>query len=238
MRRQDVAFFVTAWAFVSTVSGLVRLDLPNAAVWALIAVVAGSAARYWSAKYPGPMPHALRLLLHLPRPGHSPRRLERALELKPGERMLEIGPGIGVHSLPIAAALRPGVLDVLDLQQPMLDDLMRRAEGRGITNIVPTQGDAQRLPYPDATFDAAYVMTALGEIPDADRALAELRRVLEPHGRLVIGEFFLDPDFITLGSLKKMLAGAGFRFAGRLGVGPVYLARFVVADPDRAARVA
>ena len=143
------------------------------------------------------MPHTFRWLLHIPRPGLSARRLARILELRPGERMLEIGPGIGVHALPVAAPLGPGVLEVLDIQQAMLYDLMRRAQRRGIQNIVPTQGDARQLPYSDDTFDGAYIITALGEIPETDRALRELRRVLKPGGRLVIGEFFLDPDFVS-----------------------------------------
>ena len=238
MRRQDVAFLVTAWAFVSAISGLIRLDPPNAAVWAAVALISGGAARYWSAKYPGPMPHVLRWLLYLPRPGHSAGRLARILELNPGERMLEIGPGIGIHALPTAASLGPGVLEALDIQGAMLDDLMRRAQRRGIKNIVPTQGDARELPYPDDTFDAAYIMTALGEIPETDKALGELRRVLKSGGRLVIGEFFLDPDFVSPWTLRRELARAGFEFRKQLGFMPVYLARFDVPVTDNTAQAA
>ena len=125
---------------------------------------------------------------------------------------------MGVHALSVAASLRPdGVLDVLDVQQEMLDDLARRATRAGLTNIVARQGDAQRLPYPDSTFDAAYLVSALGEIPDASLALRELRRVLKPAARLLIGEVLIDPDFISLPALQKMARDAGFVFERRFG---------------------
>ena len=59
---------------------------------------------------------------------------------------------------------------------------MRRAHALGISNIVPRQGDAQALPYPDGHFDAAYLVATLGEVPQKERALRELRRVLNPAG--------------------------------------------------------
>jgi ubiquinone/menaquinone biosynthesis C-methylase UbiE len=113
------------------------------------------------------MPHFLRWVLFLPRGAHSPEALKGILDPRGGERILEIGAGVGIHALPVAAWLLPtGVLDALDIQQQMLHDLKRRAVKAGITNIVATRGDAQALPYPSHTFDAAYMIGTLGEIPD------------------------------------------------------------------------
>ena len=56
----------------------------------------------------------------------------------------------------------------------MLDHTMRRAQKRDLTNITATQGDARRLPYADATCDAAYLVAVLGEIPEQERAMREL----------------------------------------------------------------
>src|SRR4030067_1009294 len=139
----------------------------------------------------------------------------RSSVLKPrsGERILEIGPGVGVHAQAIAAALRPdGVLDVVDVQHAMLDPLTRRARRLGLTNIVATQGDARTLPYPAGTFHAAYLVGVLGEVPDPVAALRELHRVLRPDGRLIIGELFLDPDFVSLPALRARGADAGLAF--------------------------
>jgi ubiquinone/menaquinone biosynthesis C-methylase UbiE len=138
-----------------------------------------------------------------------------------------MGSGIGVHALPIASSLAPdGVLDVLDVQQEMLNDLVHRATQAGITNIVSTQGDARKLPYPDSSFDGAYLISVLGEIPDQEIALQELRRVLKPNARLVIGEIFIDPDFVSLSELQHRMSRAGFAFERKIGLRWVYLARF------------
>ncbi len=58
-----------------------------------------------------------------------------------------------------------------------------RADPRGRTgNIKATQGDAQVLPYEDASFDAAFLFTTLGEIPDQQAAISEFSRVLKRRG--------------------------------------------------------
>jgi ubiquinone/menaquinone biosynthesis C-methylase UbiE len=165
--------------------------------------------------------------LRVPRGNQSPEHLRRALEPRRGERILEVGPGIGTHALPVAAALAPGgTLDIFDIQQEMLDDVMRRAGSVGITNIAPRLGSADALPYPDDTFDGAYLVGVLGEVPNGPAALRELHRVLKPQGRLVVGEIFFDPEFVRLGALAKRAEAAGFALERKLGNSLTYLARF------------
>src|SRR5262249_35684364 len=106
--------------------------------WLVVAAVLGVATRWSSVTWPGPMPHLLRWTLLLPRGNQSPEHLKRILEPRPGERILEIGPGIGIHAIPVASWVAPdGTLDVVDLQQAMLNDVMRRAQSRRIANIAP-----------------------------------------------------------------------------------------------------
>jgi len=144
--------------------------------------------------------------------------MREALVPQPGETILEVGPGTGYYSLDVAGALAPGgTLHIFDLQQEMLDHTMRRAGEAGLTNVVPRQGDARELPYDDDTFDAALIVTVLGEIPDQERALAELGRVLKPGGRLVVGELFGDPHMVTEGALRDRGARAGLDFERRVG---------------------
>ncbi|WP_328537471.1 class I SAM-dependent methyltransferase [Streptomyces sp. NBC_00344] len=161
-------------------------------LWRVAAGVSATAAlTAWWVTDSAPYPYAQRWLLDLPLPFLTLRRLERMLRPQPGMRVLEIGPGTGLQSLHVAPRLGDeGRLDIVDIQQQMLDHVMGRASESGISNIAPTLADAHELPFPDACFDAAYLVTAIGEIPDPTVTLGELRRVLKPGGRLIVGEFF------------------------------------------------
>jgi ubiquinone/menaquinone biosynthesis C-methylase UbiE len=191
------------------------------------AVLAGFAL--WWRRNPSACPYGLRFFVGLPHPFITRGRLREILAPRPGERVLEVGPGAGYYALPVARWLEPGgTLDVLDVQQKMLDYVQRRAAEDGITNVVPTQADAQALPYPDASFDAAYLTLVLGEVPDQARALQELHRVLKPGGRLVVGELLNDPHYVPFGSLRERAEAAGLAFERRVGSLPGYFARFRV----------
>ena len=173
-------------------------------------------------KDPSVCPYGLRFSLALPRPFVTRSRLREILSPQPGERVLEVGPGSGYYSLHAARWLEPdGTLEVLDIQQEMLDHTMRRAQALSISNIIPTRGDAQALPYPDGRFDAAYLVATLGEVPDKERALRELGRVLKPGGRLVVGESQPDPHMVSFDKLRMLADVAGLsnerRVGGRLG---------------------
>jgi ubiquinone/menaquinone biosynthesis C-methylase UbiE len=154
--------------------------------------------------------------------------VRKALKPPPGERILEVGPGDGRMAVRVARWIGPeGTLDVFDIQHRMLELTMRRAQRKGVTNLRPAQGEAgAELPYPDGTFDAAYLITVLGEIPDRDAALHQLRRVLRSGGRLVVGEFFLDRDFTPRRELRRRAEAVGFTPVDRGGPPFAYLARF------------
>jgi ubiquinone/menaquinone biosynthesis C-methylase UbiE len=174
---------------------------------ALGAASATVGSALWWRSHPSACPYNQRFWVQAPHPFITRKRLREALDPQPGETVLEIGPGTGYYSLDVANWIAPGTLHVFDLQQEMLDHTMRRAGERGIRNITPAQGDAQQLPYGDATFDAAYLVTVLGEIPDQEKALAELRRVLKPSGRLVVGELFGDPHMVGIDALQERAKG-------------------------------
>ncbi|WP_426513386.1 class I SAM-dependent methyltransferase [Dactylosporangium sp. McL0621] len=62
------------------------------------------------------------------------------------------------------------------------------AGGNAAAAIVPHCSDARELPFDDGVFDAVYLVTALGEIPEPARVLSAAARVLKPGGRLVVGD--------------------------------------------------
>jgi SAM-dependent methyltransferase len=185
---------------------------------------------FWWRRNPSACPYALRFFVELPHPFITRGRLREILAPRPGERVLEVGPGTGYYSLPVAEWLAEGTpqgtLNVLDLQQEMLDHVARRARERGLQNVVPTQGDARALPCPDDHFDAAYLTVVLGEIPDQDAALRELGRVLKPGGRLVVGEVFPDFHMVPFEVLRARAEAAGLLFKRRLGGRLGYFASF------------
>jgi SAM-dependent methyltransferase len=189
-----------------------------------LAVAAGA---LWTRKHPSACPYATRFFVEGPHPGIPRGRLLEALAPQPGEQLLEIGPGTGYYSLDVASRLDAGKLAVFDIQQKFLDHTVRAGRERGLSNIEPMQGDARHLPYADESFDGAYLVTVLGEIPDQDAALRELYRVLKPSGRLVVGETFVgDPHVVALGGLRERAERAGLRFEQRLGSPLGYFARF------------
>jgi len=179
------------------------------------AVVGGA---LWWRKNPSACPYSQRFWVEAPHPFITRARLREILEPQPGERVLEVGPGTGYYALPMAEWLMPdGRLDVLDVQQEMLDHTLARAGEQDIENIFPTLADARALPYSDDSFDAAYLVTVLGEIPDQGAALRELRRVVKPAGRIVVGELFGDPHMVTQTALRTRAAASGLRVERALG---------------------
>lgn len=194
-------------------------------VWlAVTGVVAGA---LWWRRHPSACPYGQRFWLEPPHPLITRARLREILRPLPGERILEIGPGTGYYALSLAEWIAPGgMLDILDIQQEMLDETTQRAEGRGLSNITPTCADAQNLPYPDATFDAVLLVTTLGEIPDQAAAMREIARVLKPDGRLVNGELFGDPHWVSPRAAERHAGAAGLVQRERVGRATGYFARY------------
>jgi ubiquinone/menaquinone biosynthesis C-methylase UbiE len=107
-----------------------------------------------------------------------------ALELTADDRLLDVGCGTG-WAVRAAAASAGSVVGV-DLSPEMI----RRARelAGGIGNVGFAIADSERLPFPDVAFTAVLCSNSFHHYPGPDRAVREMRRVLEPGGRLVIGD--------------------------------------------------
>lgn len=197
----------------------------------VLACAAAGAAVAWWWNEPAPYPYSHRWMLDRQVPFLTNRRLDALLDARPGERILEIGPGTGLQALHVARQLGPdGRLDIVDIQERMLGHVMRRATAHAVTRIVPTKADASALPFPDASFDAAYAVCALGELPDPPGTVRELGRILRPGGRLVVGECF-ERHFVPLVSMLRYANPAGLSLTAQLGPPLSYLARFRADGP-------
>lgn len=128
----------------------------------------------------------------------------RALGIQAGDRVLDIAAGTGTSSAAIARAgarvtaldFSPGMVAVGRQRNPEIEFI---------------EGDAQQLPFDDASFEAVTVSFGLRNVKDPHRALAEMRRVLVPGGRVVICEFTTPPNALVRGAyslyLNKVMPG-------------------------------
>jgi ubiquinone/menaquinone biosynthesis C-methylase UbiE len=167
-----------------------------------------------------PFPHQLAFFLD--NPIHkwfiNPGEVVEHLALGGDERVLEIGPGPGVFSLEIARRLTSGRLDLFDVQPQMLAKVKRKLDDAGYRNADFHSGDASAgLPFPDNTFDVAFLASVLGEVPDRAACIRSLRQVLKPGGRLVFEEIFLDPDRLSVADLRALAEPEGFELVSTNG---------------------
>ena len=118
----------------------------------------------------------------------------------------------------IARRLTNGRLDLFDLQPEMLEKARRQLERAGLHNVGFTTGQAsEELPFPESTFDTAFLAAVIGEVPDKPACIRSVRRVLRPGGRLVFAETFPDPDRLSVQALRDLVEPARFQFVSATG---------------------
>jgi SAM-dependent methyltransferase len=105
----------------------------------------------------------------------------RTLAIQPGERVLDVGCGAGMGLARVASGGATAV--GVDISPVMLRAARRRLGRRGHIG----HANANDLPYAEGLFDAAYAVNVLYFWPDAIATLREIRRVLRPGGRLMLG---------------------------------------------------
>jgi demethylmenaquinone methyltransferase/2-methoxy-6-polyprenyl-1,4-benzoquinol methylase len=121
------------------------------------------------------------------------KRVQRVLQARPGERVLDLAAGTGTSSMTfaesgancVACDFSFGMLRAGQARLTARDPLRDKTRGR----VAFAAGDALRLPFRDGAFDAVTISFGLRNVHGARDALAEMRRVTRPGGRLVVCEF-------------------------------------------------
>ena len=113
-------------------------------------------------------------------------KVRKALGREPGHyaRSLEIGAGTGYFTLNLLRAGLIGEATCSDISPGMLETLQTNARNLGL-EVRTEVADAERLPFPDASFDLVLGHAVLHHIPDLSRAFAEFERVLAPGGTVL-----------------------------------------------------
>ena len=148
--------------------------------------------------------------------------------LRPGQRVLEVGPGTGRLLIPAAQRVLPGGEAVgIDIQPGMVERLRERARRAQVRNLTAILADATQPVVPEAGFGLAFLVTTLGEIPDRAAVLAQCFRALKPGGVLSITEMFPDPHYQSRSTVKRLAEEAGFRLQSLQGGWWLFTANFV-----------
>ena len=182
-----------------------------------------------------PCPYALSWMVDNPLRHHYTRSVLDWIDIQPGERVLELGPGPGAFTVEAARRTEPGgTLVTVDIQPKMIAAVESKVRQAGLTNVETHVASAYELPLDTGSVDRAFLITVLPEIPDRHRALTELYRVLrnpepaegKPGGTLSITEEFLDPDYPLARTTIRWAKEAGFELKKRHGNWWIYTLNF------------
>jgi ubiquinone/menaquinone biosynthesis C-methylase UbiE len=205
---------------------IIWIPLAVAAVFLAFSLGWRWASRIWSIPCPALLAWSLENPI-LQRFNGTRATLDR-LGLRPGQKVLEIGPGPGRLLIPAAKRVLPaGEAVGIDIQPAMLERLKARARTAGVTNLTAILGDAAHPHVPEASFNLVFLCAALGEIPDRAAALAQCYRALEPQGVLSITEMFGDPHYQSRSIVERLARAAGFRPRSVQGGWWLYTADFI-----------
>ncbi len=131
------------------------------------------------------------------------RRLVELAELRPGEKVLDIGCGTGAATLASAEAVGPrGCAVGVDLAREMMARAREKAREQGLAKALFCLADAERLPFSSGSFDAIISAASMFFLSDPPEGLRGWRRVLRPGGRLAF-YVFGEPAFQPMSDLLE-----------------------------------
>ncbi len=130
------------------------------------------------------------------------------LRLTPDDKVLEVATGTGLIALGLSSHFRQ--IDAVDFSQEMIRAAQKKAQESNIENVRFDVQDANALFYTSASYDAVIIANTLHILPETEKVLNEIKRVLKPEGVLIA------PTFVHAGSrkaavLSRLMSLTGFR---------------------------
>jgi len=158
--------------------------------------------------------------------------------VRAGERVLDLAGGTGDLAREFRRLSGPsGLVTLADINAAMLEQGRGRLADRGVVDVLLVQANAEKLPFADASFDCITIAFGLRNVTDKDAALASMRRVLKPGGRLLVLEFS-KPQSEGLSKLYDLYSFKALPLMGRLVANDAdsyrYLAESIRMHPDQA----
>ncbi len=120
-----------------------------------------------------------------------------ALDIRDDTVVLDVGCGTGIYTRPLARRMPRGLAVGIDRSEPMLRRALRLLEREPVKNVCFVRADGEQLPVASGSADAVVGCGVLHLFQDADRALAEIHRVLRPGGPLAISAFRRRPGALS-----------------------------------------
>ena len=135
----------------------------------------------------------------------QPEMLLDALNIKPGDVVADVGAGVGYFSLRLANRVgENGRVLAQDLQQEMLDELVRNRDGLGLKNIEPILGTPLDPNLPVNSVDLALLVDVYHEFSNPVEMMEGIRASLKANGRLVLVEYRAEDPAIPIAPRHKM----------------------------------
>ena len=133
------------------------------------------------------------------------RTMLKALAVKPGQTVCDMGCGNGFYTLQLARLVGPkGLVYAVDIQPEMLQMLAHNATEAGLTNIRPVLGTPIDPRLPVAAIDMMLCVDVYHEFSHPEAMLAKIRASLAPEGQLVLVEFRGEDPAVPIKPLHKM----------------------------------
>ncbi|MDF5730826.1 MAG: class I SAM-dependent methyltransferase [Rhizonema sp. PD38] len=134
----------------------------------------------------------------------QPRKLVKAMRLKPNDVVADVGAGTGFFSFRIAPQLTAGKVLAVDIQPEMLDIIKSFEKEKKITNVETVLGTVSNPNLPPESIDLALMVDAYHEFSYPREMMQEIVRALKPGGRVVQVEYRAENPFVMIKPLHKM----------------------------------